>query len=166
MELEQLFEYIPHPHIERRQAAGPPNVAAAAARVHGPGRIGKANAKIGLKITVIVGTMWTAYLFTVLALVSAPSAFKSGDTLIIVAWVAQTFLQLVLLPIIIVGQNVQAAAADARAEATYDDASAVLAEARQIQEHLKAQDVAITEILSHVRGAIGRPGSERPDPVS
>ena len=63
------------------------------------------------------------------------------------AWIAQTFLQLVLLPIIIVGQNVQAAAADARSQATYDDASAVLEEAKQIQEHLIAQDSAIEKIL-------------------
>jgi hypothetical protein len=144
------FHYTPHPHVEQRKAAGPPTVAAAVAAVHGPGRIGRFNAKAGLKITVVVGTMWSAYLFTVLALISAPSAFKSGNTIIIVAWIAQTFLQLVLLPIIIVGQNVLAAAADARSQATYDDASAVLAEARQIQIHLKTQDDAIKEILARV----------------
>jgi hypothetical protein len=123
-------------------------VADAAIALHGPGPVGRFNAKFGLKITVIVGTMWTAYLFTLLALVSAPSAFKSGDKIIIVAWIAQTFLQLVLLPIIIVGQNVQAAAADARSLATYNDASAVLEEAKQIQAHLKVQDDAIQQILA------------------
>jgi hypothetical protein len=133
--------------MERRKAAGPPKVAAAVAKVHGPGPMGRFNAKVGLKITVIVGTMWAAYLFTLLALVSAPSAFNSGDKIIIVAWIAQTFLQLVLLPIIIVGQNVQAAAADARSQATYDDAAAVLEEAKQIQAHLEAQDAAIQKIL-------------------
>jgi len=145
--MSSLFQYVPHPHIERRKAAGPPKVIAAVARVHGPGPMGRFNAKVGLKITVIVGTMWCAYLFTVLAFVSAPSAFKTGDKLIIVAWIAQTFLQLVLLPIIIVGQNVQAAAADARSQATYDDAAAVLEEAKQIQAHLEAQDAAIEKIL-------------------
>jgi hypothetical protein len=133
--------------MEKRKAAGPPKVIQAVAQVHGPGPIGQFNAKVGLMITVVVGTMWCAYLFTVLAFVSAPSAFKSGDKLIIVAWIAQTFLQLVLLPIIIVGQNVQAAAADARSEATYDDAAAVLEEAKQIQAHLEAQDVAIEKIM-------------------
>src|ERR1035437_3590001 len=59
-----------------------------------------------------------------------------------------TFLQLVLLPIIIVGQNVQAAAADDRSLATYNDASAVLEEAKQIQLHLKVQDDAIQQILA------------------
>jgi hypothetical protein len=123
-------------------------VAAAVAQVHGPGPIGRLNAKVGLKITVVVGTMWCAYLFTVLALISAPSAFTSGNLLVTVAWIAQTFLQLVLLPIIIVGQNVQAAAADARAEATYNDAAAVLEEAKQIQAHLAAQDAEIEKIVA------------------
>ena len=148
-----IFEYIQHPHAEKRKETGPPTVAAAVAQLHGPGPIGRLNAKIGLKITVIVGTMWCAYLFTLLALVSAPTAFKSGNTIIIISWIAQTFLQLVLLPIIIVGQNVQAAAADARAEATYNDAAAVLEEAKQIQAHLEAQDTAIEKILTSLAAA-------------
>ena len=105
-----IFEYVQHPHAAQRKATGPPTVPAAVAQVHGPGPIGRFNAKFGLKITVVVGTMWCAYLFTLIALVSAPSAFKTGNSLIIIAWIAQTFLQLVLLPIIIVGQNGQAAA--------------------------------------------------------
>jgi len=145
-----LFDYVPHPHMETRKEVGPPTVASAIAEVHGPGLIGRINAKIGLKITVIVGTMWCAYLFTLLALVSSPSAFKTGNSIIIIAWIAQTFLQLVLLPIIIVGQNVQAAAADARSQATYDDAAAVLEEAKQIQAHLAAQDLAIEKIWASV----------------
>lgn len=157
--MANLFDYIQHPHMQKRQAAGAPTVAAAAAAVHGPGPIGRFNARVGLKITLIVGTMGAAYLFTVLALVSAPAAFASGDQIIIVAWVAQTFLQLVLLPIIIVGQNVQAAAADSRAQATYDDASAVLAEAKQIQAHLLAQDIAIQNILASVAKSTAPPAS-------
>jgi hypothetical protein len=150
-----VFEYIPHPHLERRKAAGPPKVAAAVSQVHGSGPIGRLNAKVGLRITVVVGTMWCAYLFTLLALVSAPSALGTGNKLIIVAWIAQTFLQLVLLPIIIVGQNVQAAAADARSQATYEDAVAVLEEARQIQAHLEAQDVILEKITGSLTPARG-----------
>ena len=146
--MAEIFKYVPHPHAEALKVAGPPTVAAAVAQLHGPGPIGRFNAKFWLKITVIVGTMWCAYLFTLLALVSAPSAFKTGNSLIIVAWIAQTFLQLVLLPIIIVGQNVQAAAADARAEATYKDAAAVLEEAKQIQANLAAQDTEIGKIVA------------------
>ena len=148
--MSTLFDYIPHPHLEHRKSAGPPKVAAAAAQVHGQSALGRLNAKVGLKITLVVGTMWAAYLFTILALISAPSAFQTGDSIIIVAWVAQTFLQLVLLPIIIVGQNVQAAAADGRAQATYDDAVAVLEEARQIQQHLEAQDAVLSKLVEAI----------------
>ena len=151
--MSDLFTYTQHPHVERRKRTGPPKVASAAATVHGTGPIGRFNSRVGLRITLIVGTMWTAYLFTLLTLVSAPAAFKTGNTIIIVAWIAQTFLQLVLLPIIIVGQNVQAAAADARAEATYKDADAVLQEARQIQAHLAAQDAEIGKIVAALTSA-------------
>lgn len=112
--------------------------------------IQKFNAKLGLGITTRVGTMWAAYVFALLALVSLPAAIASGDVLIIVAWTAQTFLQLVLLPIIIVGQNIQAKAADARAIATYEDADAILHDARQIQRHLDVQDKAIERLLAKV----------------
>ena len=54
--------------------------------------------------------MWVAYLFTLLALISLPQAIKSGETIVIISWIAQTFLQLVLLPVIILGQNIQAKA--------------------------------------------------------
>lgn len=151
------FEYQPHPHIEGRKQSGPPRVEDSAARVHGGSWIGRFNAKVGLRITLVVGTMWAAYAFTALAFVSLPSALKTADPLIIVAWVAQTFLQLVLLPIIIVGQNIQAQAADARAESTFKDAEAVLEEAKQIQAHLAAQDAQITEILARLQAA-ERPG--------
>ena len=143
-----LYKHEHHPWVERRRLQGPPTVASAVATVHGPGLIGRLNAKVGLKITLIVGTMWAAYLFTLLALVSLPAALKSGDKIIIVAWIAQTFLQLVLLPVIIVGQNVQAAAADARAQATYNDAEAVLHGVLQIQEHLEAQDKILQGLIA------------------
>ena len=147
--MSTLFDYVPHPHIELR--SGPPTMHDARVHVHGDSPLARFNAKVGLKITVIVGTMWAAYLFTVLALISAPSAFSSGNLLVIVGWIAQTFLQLVLLPIIIVGQNIQAKGADQRAQATYDDATAILAEAKAIQAHLLAQDQAITGILDRLR---------------
>ncbi len=145
------FDYSPHPRILEREAAGPPTVAAARKELHGSGAVGRFNAKVGLKITVIVGTMWAAYLFAVIALLSLPQAITSGNLVIIIAWISSNFLQLVLLPIIIVGQNIQATAADARSEATYKDAAAVLEEAKQIQIHLQAQDEQITKILEHLK---------------
>jgi hypothetical protein len=65
------------------------------------------NTWLAEKITVGVATMWCAYLFAAIALISLPKAIQSGDSLVIVSWVAQTFLQLVLLSIIMVGQKTQ-----------------------------------------------------------
>jgi hypothetical protein len=142
-----IYEYIPHPHIEHRKAAGPVRVV----DQHPTGTaFARFNTWLGLKITVLVGTMVAAYIFTVIALISLPSAITSGNLTIIVAWVSSNFIQLVLLPVIIVGQNVQAAAADKRSEQTYKDAEAVLAEALKIQDHLCAQDKAIEEHRAHL----------------
>src|SRR5919198_5028116 len=131
------FTYVPHPHIARRKQEGPVKVADQLPK-HNP--VVRFNSRIALFITIGVGSMWCAYLFMALAFVSFPSAVKSGNTIILVAWISQTFFQLVLLPVIIVGQNIQGAAADKRAQQTYDDAEAVLHEALQIQQHLTAQD--------------------------
>jgi hypothetical protein len=73
---------------------------------------------------------------------------RSGNLTIIIAWVSSNFLQLVLLPVIIVGQNLLARAADKRSEQTYKDAEAVLHEALQIQKHLLAQDETLAEIVA------------------
>ena len=78
--------------------------------------------------------------FVTLACVSLPSAIRSQNLVVIVSWISQTFLQLVLLSVVIVGQNVLAAAADKRSEATYEDAGAILHESVKLQEHLHAQD--------------------------
>lgn len=75
--------------------------------------------KLALLITSNVGTMYCAGVFAVIALISLPAALSSKDPLIIVSWIAQTFLQLVLLPIIMVGQNLQNRHAEFRAEAQY-----------------------------------------------
>ena len=109
------------------------------------GRVGL-NGKIGLVITTLVGTMICGYVFAAIALLSLPSAISSHNLTIIIAWISSNFLQLVLLPIIIVGQNLQAKASDKRAEDTYNDAAAVLHEALEIQKHLAAQDAVLARL--------------------
>ncbi len=83
------------------------------------------NAKIAVFLTNIVGSMWCAYVFALLALIGLRPALKPGGEGII-AWIAQTFLQLVLLSVIMVGQNVQSEASDIRSEHTYDDTVQIL----------------------------------------
>ena len=64
--------------------------------------------------------MGCAYLFAIIALISLPNAIKSGDTIVIVSWVAQTFLQLVLLSIIMVGQSQQSASVEQKINETHE----------------------------------------------
>ena len=149
MPMSNLFTFTAHPHIARRKESGPTRVAD---QLPATGGMARFNAWLAVKITGGVGTMWCAYAFAVVALISLPDALRAGKAAII-SWIAQTFLQLVLLSIIIVGQNIQSAAADKRSEATYEDADAVLHTALQIQAHLEAQDVAIEKIIAALRAA-------------
>ena len=83
------------------------------------------NAKIAVFLTNIVGSMWCAYVFAIIALIGLRPALMPGGEGII-AWIAQTFLQLVLLSVIMVGQNVQSVASDIRSQHTYDDTVQIL----------------------------------------
>jgi uncharacterized membrane protein len=77
--------------------------------------------KISKFITSKIGTIGCAVAFTILACISLPAAIASHNALIIVSWLAQTFLQLVLLPIIMVGQNLQSRHSEYIADATYEN---------------------------------------------
>ncbi|MBU6269155.1 MAG: hypothetical protein KGN34_16525 [Sphingomonadales bacterium] len=108
--------HTPHPRVAHRKKEGVSTRA---------GQHSGFNGWLAVKITNAVGTMWCAYAFTALALISLPSAISGGIGPLI-AWIAQTFLQLVLLSIIMVGQKVAAEASDKQAYQTYKDAEALL----------------------------------------
>jgi len=84
------------------------------------------NQAAAIKVTGVVGSMYCAYAFAAIALISLPAAISSRNVITIVSWVAQTFLQLVLLSIILVGQNAAGEASDARAVKTLGDAEVIL----------------------------------------
>ena len=119
--------------------------------VHGDHPLGRANAWLAVKITRAVGSMWCAYAFAALSLVSLPAAISSGNNVIIVSWISQTFLQLVLLSVIIVGQNVQAAISDARAESDHETLLAVHA----LTVAVHAMDEQQVEILRRLEPTAG-----------
>ena len=104
---------------------------------------------LAVRITNIVGTMWCAYAFAVLALISLPAAI-TGGTATLISWIAQTFLQLVLLSIIMVGQNVASKKSDRQLEQTYRDAEALLKISDEIQQLLKQNTQLTEEIHSAV----------------
>src|SRR2546428_4066496 len=143
--MPKIYTPTLHPRIEQRKRQGPVKVRDVMKK---DSPIARFNTWVAVKVTKGVGTMWCAYAFAALAIVSLHAAIASRSPVLIVSWISQTFLQLVLLSIIIVGQNVLAAASDKRAEATYQDADAVLHTALQIQDHLAAQDGEIEKILA------------------
>lgn len=130
--------HIPHPHLERRREAFRKAQEEAAGF----------NSKLAVHITDIVGTMWCAYAFAGLALISLPEAIKSG-TATFIAWFAQTFLQLVLLSIIMVGQKVAAEKSDKQLEQTFYDAEALLQLSDEMHKLMK-QNVHLTEQLNEL----------------
>ena len=90
------------------------------------------NKRLALFITKYIGTMTCFWLFCVISLSSLLAVMyaahiigtvgflTAGGFILIVSWVSQNFIQLVLLPALMVGQNVLAAHADERAQADHE----------------------------------------------
>jgi hypothetical protein len=119
-------------------------------RMAGDTPVGRFNNWLALAITRGVGTMWAAYVFVLISLVSFPqalNAFMSGDTVVGISWLSQSFLQLVLLPIIMVGQRVIAAGQDARAETDHETLTAL--------HTINVQQLEILERLAQLEGTVG-----------
>jgi hypothetical protein len=133
------MKHTPHPHIEKRKQNAKPSYDQQSAGF---------NNWLAVKITNVVGTMWCAYVFTIIALISLPDAIKGGRSTLI-AWIAQTFLQLVLLSIIMVGQKVAAAGSDKQLQQTYDDAEALLQITDEMHKLLK-QNTTLTERIDEL----------------
>jgi hypothetical protein len=108
------------------------------------------NAKIAVFLTNIVGSMWCAYAFGVIALIGLRPALRPGGEGII-AWIAQTFLQLVLLSVIMVGQNVQSVASDVRSEHTYDDTVKIL---DRLDIHTEGGLKDLAELIERLEAAV------------
>jgi hypothetical protein len=83
------------------------------------------NAKVAVLLTRLVGTMWCFWVFNGIALVSLPSAIHSGNLTVLINWVSSNWIQLILLPALMVGQNLQNVAADARATKVFEDIETV-----------------------------------------
>src|ERR1035441_2945450 len=95
-------KHIPYPRIEERAKSGPHLI---------KNELVGFNGRLAMIITAAVSTMWCAYFFAIIAFISLPTAIRGGSATFI-SWLAQTFLQLVLLSVIMVGQKVAAQASD------------------------------------------------------
>ena len=132
--------HVPHPHIKERKKSGPSLIENEQAGFNG---------WLAVLITNAVGTMWCAYIFAAIALISLPVAIQGGVATI-VTWIAQTFLQLVLLSVIMVGQKVAAQASDKQALQTYKDAEALLEIQDELSQLIKINNGLTQEIHSFV----------------
>ncbi len=137
--------HIPHPRISERKKSG--------AHLTKHEHMGF-NGRLAVLITGAVSTMWCAYLFAAIALISLPSAIESG-TAAIISWIAQTFLQLVLLSVIMVGQKVAAAASDKQAAQTFKDAEVLLEIQDELHKLIKINNHLTEEIYQSMVGGTG-----------
>ena len=156
---DAIYAYVPHERtkVKLGEAARAP-VRVAEQYPHGS-PTARFNAWFAVRVTKGVGTMWCAYAFAALACVSLPSAIRTHSPVVLVSWISQTFLQLVLLSVVLVGQNVIATASDKRSEATYEDADAVIHESVKLQEHLQAQDRVLNELVEKLSAVENRMAS-------
>lgn len=129
-------KHISNPRIEERAKSGP--------HLTKHEHVGF-NGRLAMIITNAVSTMWCAYIFAGIALISLPAAINGG-TATLIAWIAQTFLQLVLLSVIMVGQKVAAEASDKQAIQTYKDAEALLKMQDEVHRLIKINNELTTEI--------------------
>jgi hypothetical protein len=81
---------------------------------------------VAVILTRVVGTMWAFCVFNGIALISLPAAIQTGQLTVLITWVSSNWIQLILLPALMVGQNLQNIAADARAAKTFSDVEMVL----------------------------------------
>jgi hypothetical protein len=91
------------------------------------------NKRLATVITQNIGTMTCFWLFCVISLSSLLAVLHAAGLIgtvgfltaagfiVGVSWISQSFIQLVLLPALMVGQNLQNQAADARAAKTFED---------------------------------------------
>ncbi len=77
------------------------------------------NNTLAVWIGTHVGSMYCFYLFNVIAFLSFKSAIDTHNLVPIINWVSSNWIQLVLLPAIMVAQNVAQVATDAKAESDH-----------------------------------------------
>src|SRR5713226_4813887 len=137
-----LFEQTIHPHVPRNVNLVYKAEQAAAGF----------NTRFAVGLTQRVGTMWTAYTFAVLAIIGLLAILGVLTPLValLVSWVSQTFIQLVLLPIIMVGQNVLGRKTELQADEQFHTTMSTYHDIEQVMNHLSAQDAELVHLTKHL----------------
>ena len=150
IQLTSLFKHTPHPHQPR-------NVNEVQKEEQAQGGF---NTAIAVFLTTRVGTMWAAYSFAVLAIVGLLAILNILPPVValLVAWGSQTFIQLVMLPIIMVGQNVLGRKSELQADEAFVTTQKTYHDLCEVMEHLSAQDAELlkqTHMIIHLLKASG-----------
>lgn len=157
-QLTSLFQH--HPFLHKPQNVNEQHKAELAAS--------GVNTRIAVGLTKGVGTMWTAYSFAVLAIIGLLAILGWLPPLValLVVWASQTFIQLVMLPILSVGQNVLGRHAELMAEEEFNTTMGTYHKIEGIMQHLSAQDAELlkhTKMLLHLLSAAGITPDQLPD---
>jgi hypothetical protein len=106
------------------------------------------NKRLAMLITQNVGTMTCFWIFCLISLSSLLAVLYAAHIIgtvgfltavgfiLIVSWLSQNLIQLVLLPALMVGQNLQNEAADARSAKTFEDVEEARNYLRQVLDLL------------------------------
>jgi hypothetical protein len=121
------------------------------------------NAKTAILLTRAVGTMWAFWVFNGIALVSLPTAIRTGNLTVIINWVSSNWIQLILLPALLVGQRLQNVAAEQREASlaghmdlvvdrldtrTAGGLAEVLEAVRVLDQHVSSQDAVLQALAA------------------
>lgn len=119
------------------------------------------NGRIAAVITEGVGSMWAFYAATLFQLgwigLAVLGVIRFDPYPFAFLLFLSSLAQLVLMFVIMVGQQVLGRAGDQRSEQTFRDAEAILHECRRLQRHLTAQD----ELIARMSEVIERHERER-----
>jgi hypothetical protein len=105
------------------------------------------NQKIAILLTKGVGTMVCAYIFAVLAIIGFPGLVNAQISQW-VQWTSQTFIQLTMLSVIMVGQSVLGRKQELQADEQFNTTVSTYHDIEQMMQHLSAQDA---ELLRHAK---------------
>ena len=135
----ELFRHDPHQHQPRNVNL-----------VHATEQAEEGlNTRLAVALTKYTGTMWTAYVFAGIGIGSLVGVFTGNVFLgLLFGSISSYFLQLVLLPIIMTGQNVLGRKAELQADEAFKTTMSTYHDIEQIMQHLSAQDA---ELLRHTK---------------
>ena len=103
--------------------------------------------KIALWITNKVGT-FPFFIFTICL---SMSPFMIPSLMPAVQFISSAFLQLILLPLIMIGQNLQSKHSEERADATYNATIRSEENIENVHKHLENQNEVLEEILKKLK---------------